>query len=126
MTICWHFNDLKISHVNPKAVDKIVNWLDKLYLGATAKGEKIHDYLGMTFDFYTPYKVNVSMDDCIDKVSTGFPALKLHQVQQGITCSKCVMKTSERYFQRSEVQYIITLFLYSFYLQHPSRTRHTD
>ena len=36
MTIYWHVDDLKISHVNPKAVDKIVNWLDGLYPGVMA------------------------------------------------------------------------------------------
>ena len=30
MTLCWHVDDMKISHVNPKAVDKLVNWLDRL------------------------------------------------------------------------------------------------
>ena len=54
MTICWYVNDLKISHVDPKAMDKMVNWLDKLYLGVTATGGKNHDYLGMTFDFSKP------------------------------------------------------------------------
>ena len=58
MTICWHIDDLKISHVNP---------------GVTATREKIHDYLGMTFDFYMPGEVKVSMDNYIDKVLTGFP-----------------------------------------------------
>ena len=73
MTICWHVDDLKISHVNPKAVDKIINWLDKLYPGVTATRGKIYDYLGMTFDFSTPGEVKVSMDDYIDKFLTGFP-----------------------------------------------------
>ena len=36
MTICWHVGDLKISHVNPKAVETMVNWLYKLYCGVTA------------------------------------------------------------------------------------------
>ena len=73
MTIWWHVDDLKISHVNTKAVDKIVNWLDKLYPGLTATQGNIHDYLGMTFDLSTPGGVKVSMDDYIDKVLTGFP-----------------------------------------------------
>ena len=36
MTICWHVNDLKISHVYVKGVDKVFNWLEKLYPGVTA------------------------------------------------------------------------------------------
>ena len=73
MTICWHVDDLKISHVNPKVVDKMVNWLDKLQHGFTATLGKSYDYLGMTFNFSTPGEVKVSMYDYIDKVLTGFP-----------------------------------------------------
>ena len=71
---------MKIIHVNTKAVDKVVNWLDKIYPGITATQGKIHDYLCMTFDFYMPGEVKVSMNDYIDKVLTGFPEeiLKLH------------------------------------------------
>ena len=73
MTICWHVDDLKISHVNPNVVDKMANWLDKLYLGVTATQGSMHKYLGMTFDFSTPSEVKVSVNDYIDKVLTGFP-----------------------------------------------------
>ena len=64
---------MKIIHVNAKAVDKVVNWLDKIYPEITATQGKIHDYLCMTFGFYTPGEVKVSMNDYIDKVLTGFP-----------------------------------------------------
>ena len=73
MAICWHVDDLKISHVNPKAVDKVVNWLDTLYPGVTATRGKKYNYLGMTFDFSMPREVKVSMDDYIDKGLAGFP-----------------------------------------------------
>ena len=73
MAIYWHADSLKISHVSPKAVDKVVKWIDKLYPGVTAARGKIHDYFGMTFDFSTPGEVKVSMDDYIDKFLTGFP-----------------------------------------------------
>ena len=67
MTICWNVDDMKISHVDPKAVEKVVSWLDKLYPGITATRGKIHYYLGMTFDSSIPDEVRVSMDDYIEK-----------------------------------------------------------
>ena len=105
------FDDLKISHVNTKAVDKSVNWLDTLYPGVTATRGKIHDYLGMTFDFSMPGEVKVSIYDYIGKVLEAFSEdlLKLCQVQQQSTYSKCIMKTSGRYFRRSRALCTITL-----------------
>ena len=44
MTICWHIDDLKISHVSLKAVDKKINWLDKLYPSVRAMRGKFHDF----------------------------------------------------------------------------------
>ena len=73
MTICWNVDDMKISHVDPKAVEKVVSWLDKLYPGITATRGKIHYYLGMTFDSSIPDEVRVSMDDYIEKDIEGFP-----------------------------------------------------
>ena len=73
MIICWHVDNPKISYVNPKAVDKISNWLDKLYPGVTAIRGKICDYLVMTLDFSISREVKVSMDDYIYKVLIGFP-----------------------------------------------------
>ena len=58
-----HDDDLKISYVNPNAVDKVVNWLKKLYPQVTATQGKMHDYLGMTFNFSMPGKVKVPIDD---------------------------------------------------------------
>ena len=71
MKISWYVDDLKISHVNLKAVGKIVNWLDRLYPGVTATHVEIHDYLCMTFDSSMPGGVKVFIDDYIDKVLTG-------------------------------------------------------
>jgi hypothetical protein len=52
MTVCWHVEDLKVSHVDPKEVTKFGEWLSKTYgvSIATHRGKK-HDYLGMIFDF---------------------------------------------------------------------------
>ena len=53
-TIVWHVDDLKLSHTDPKVIDKIIAPLDYEY-GKTGKMAvrrgKIHEYLGMTLDF---------------------------------------------------------------------------
>ncbi len=30
MTVCWHMNDLKVSHVDPKEITKFGDWLSKM------------------------------------------------------------------------------------------------
>ena len=37
MTVCWHVDDLKVSHVAPKEVTKFGEWLSKTY-GVTVAG----------------------------------------------------------------------------------------
>jgi hypothetical protein len=54
-TVRFHVDDLMSSHVDSKVNDKFEVWLNKMY-GAHGKVKttrgKIHDYLGMVFDFY--------------------------------------------------------------------------
>ncbi len=52
MTVCRHVDDLKVSHVNPGEVKIFGEWLNETYgvTAATHRG-KVHDYLGMIFDY---------------------------------------------------------------------------
>ena len=52
MTICWHVDDLKVSHVDKNAVTALALELAKLYNPKTkiARG-KVHEYLGMQLDW---------------------------------------------------------------------------
>ena len=52
MTVIWHVDDLKVSHVDPKENTKFADWMKGIY------GEKLtihrgknHDYLGMDMDW---------------------------------------------------------------------------
>ncbi len=74
MTICWHVDDLKVSHVDPKEVMKFGEWLSKTYgvSVATHRG-KVHDYLGMTFDFSEQGKVMINMIEYIKGIINNFP-----------------------------------------------------
>jgi hypothetical protein len=64
------------SHVDSKVNDEFDRWLNKMY-GAhgavkVTRG-KVHDYLGMTFDFATPGKVKVDMSDYVKGMLEEFP-----------------------------------------------------
>jgi hypothetical protein len=52
LTVAFHVDDLKVSHVDPKVVDKFLEWIKKLYEDPTIKKivpsrGKIHNYLGI-------------------------------------------------------------------------------
>ena len=74
MTVCWHVDDLKVSHVNPIEVTKFGDWLNATYgvSVATHRG-KVHDYLGMIFDFSEKGKVMVNMIEYIKNIISDFP-----------------------------------------------------
>ena len=77
-TVTWHVDDVKVSHVNPKANDEFCNWCQNLY-GGTKEGKvkvikgKIHDYLGMKLNFETTNKVTVDMKDYITNLCKEYP-----------------------------------------------------
>ena len=70
-TVCFHVDDLKSSHVNPKVNDDFEIWLNDKYgkYGAVkAVRGHFHDYLGMNLDFSEKGKVKVEMYDYIAKM----------------------------------------------------------
>lgn len=69
LTVVWHVDDLKVSHVEPLVVTRMANWLWQTYkllfedgLGKMkiTPGKK-HDYLGMLLDYAIKGKVKISM-----------------------------------------------------------------
>ena len=50
-TITWHVDDLKLSHVDKKVVDKMIMWMKGLYgqYVRIYRGNN-HDYLGMILE----------------------------------------------------------------------------
>ena len=67
--ICWHVDDLKISHVSKDVVMNVIDHLDHEFgqeVPLAISQGKVHDYLGMTLDFSEPGKVKVSMLDYIE------------------------------------------------------------
>jgi hypothetical protein len=58
MTVCWHVDDLKVSHVDGLELTKFVLKLAKIYGDQiTVKRGSYHDYLGMDLDYSLSGKV---------------------------------------------------------------------
>jgi hypothetical protein len=74
MIIRWHVDDLMMSHVSRDEIMKIVQEIKNVYgENLTKNVGKIHDYLGMTFDFSFTKEVQVNMWDYLRKVIKEFP-----------------------------------------------------
>jgi hypothetical protein len=75
-TITSHIDNLKISHVNPKAVEAVLGLLSKEFgreAPLTMCQEKAHNYLGMRIDYSNPGKVLITMLDYVDGMLTTLP-----------------------------------------------------
>jgi hypothetical protein len=82
-TIAWHVDDLKISHVEAKAVTSIINLLDATYGQEIVGGKraavtftrgKVHDYLGMLLDYPESGAVKIDMTAYVSKIHEEMPA----------------------------------------------------
>ena len=74
MTVCWHVDDLKVSHVDPLEVTRFGEWLSNTYgIAVTEHCGKVHDYLGMILDFTMKGCVIINMAKYIKTILTDFP-----------------------------------------------------
>ena len=76
LTITWHVNDLKISHVDKEVLEDLLKQLDGAFGQngpLTIHRGKQHDYLGMWLDFSLDVKVQVQMFDYIDNMLSDVP-----------------------------------------------------
>ena len=75
-TIVFHVDDLKSSHEDKEVNDEFAQWLEKKY-GEHGKVKihrgKVHDYLGMTFDYSQEGKVIVDMIPYVEDMLEEFP-----------------------------------------------------
>ena len=73
LTVVWHVDDLKVSHVDAGVVTIMSVWIQKTYecLFDDGSGDmklkqgKIHKYLGMQLDFSVAGQVKITMFDYI-------------------------------------------------------------
>ncbi len=84
MTVTWHVDDLKVSHVDPKQVDMFVKWVTEKFGGIApvkpSRG-KVHDCLAMTLDCETPGEVKIGMKDCVTNMVDEFPGELMHRIR---------------------------------------------
>jgi hypothetical protein len=76
LTVAWHVDDLKISHLATGVVDNLIAHLDSEFRKETPLSKslgKVHDYLGMTLDFSTPGQVMITMIDYIKMICMDLP-----------------------------------------------------
>jgi hypothetical protein len=74
MAVCWHVDDLKVLHMNPGEITIFGEWLSATYgvTVATHRG-KVHNYLGMIFNYSKNRKVMINMIEYIKNIITDFP-----------------------------------------------------
>ena len=85
MTICWHVDDLKASHVKPSVMNQMIKYLRKEYECIFEDGSgkmvvsrgKIHKYLGMTLDYSVRGQVQISMFDYVHEILAAFDKAEL-------------------------------------------------
>ena len=76
LTLTWHVDDFKMSHVKEQVLDNFVKWLRKTY---DAIGEvkvtngKQHFHLGMTLDYSKDGAVIIDMKDYVTEMIEEFP-----------------------------------------------------
>ncbi len=76
ITICFHVDDCKISHLDHKVVNYTIAWLCDEYKSVFTNGSgmmkvargKVHKYLGMMLDFATSKIVKVTMLEYVDEI----------------------------------------------------------
>jgi len=88
LTITWHVDDLKASHVNPGLIKSFINWIMFMYEDVTkvkaSRGKK-HDYLGIEIDYSIDGKVIFNMKTYVEKMMKEF--LNGNQLKEGVKSS---------------------------------------
>jgi Reverse transcriptase (RNA-dependent DNA polymerase) len=76
-TVAWHVDDLKISHLDSTVVDHIIDLMDEEFgkeTPLTKSRGKVHEYLGMKFDFQDNGAVTVDMSEYVKTIIADMPA----------------------------------------------------
>ena len=73
MTVCWHVDDLKTSHIEEDSITAFCTWICGIF-GERNKISrvKVHDYLGMYMDWIQDGTMIVSMIKYLSKVIDNF------------------------------------------------------
>ena len=76
MTVVWHVDDLKVSHMDAKEVGTFIQQMEETFGKDTplsvSRG-KTHEYLGMSLDFHSKGEVRIDMEHYIDMMLCNAP-----------------------------------------------------
>ena len=73
MTVCWHVDDLNVSHVDPKEVTNFMEWVEVIYRDLGITRGKVHEYLSIALDLRTSGELWLTMVDYLKGVLEDFP-----------------------------------------------------
>eukprot|EP00804_Cyclotella_cryptica_P010749 CCRYP_005527-RA/>CCRYP_005527-RA protein AED:0.26 eAED:0.17 QI:0/0/0/1/1/1/3/0/840 len=74
MTVVWHVEDLKVSHVDGKEITKLTIYLGRVFgPGITVNRGQRHEYLGIDFDFLEDGVARLMMSKHLEKIFEDFP-----------------------------------------------------
>ena len=74
MTVRWHVDDLMISHVDKGEILKFVKCIKDIYGDNLVENVgKVHDYLGMTFNYAFGGEVRINMCKYLSSIIADFP-----------------------------------------------------
>ena len=81
LTICWHVDNLKSSHIDPNVNDKFLQWIKDTFgqLGEVKMTQGLlHHYLGMTINYSVTGQVSIDMSHYVEKMVKEFPQENLN------------------------------------------------
>ena len=100
MTVVWHVDDFKLSHMDAGEVEKFVQQMEETFgqdTPLTVSHGQVHDYLGMTLDFHNKGEVCINMEHYINMMLQDAP-----KEMEGISSSPVaphLFKTNSKYAQ---------------------------
>ena len=71
-TICWHVDDNKISHEDPKVVDEVIKMIKDEFHDVTVKRGDEHTFIGMNVKMNQDGTVTLSMKEYIEESIKAF------------------------------------------------------
>ena len=102
LTICFHVDDCKLSHVSSQVLEDTISWLwqdyENIFEDRSGKMKvhrgKVHKFLGMTLDFTSKSKVRISMIDYIREIISAWDKVALSEVSDGFKLISRKKKTT--------------------------------
>jgi hypothetical protein len=69
MTMCWHVDELKVSHMDLRENTRCGDWLSKTYgMRVVAHQGVVYDYMGKIFNFSVKGKAMINMIEYIKNI----------------------------------------------------------